>query len=121
MLNEIALILAGLAGLGAFISMITSVLKQIGVIKDGYGEMWYQGISLLVFIAVAVVYLLKVPVSWGEVNGWLELFTFVLGYIVQLLGGQLAYNTMKGTPIIGFSFEKNAERAEEKIEREPVG
>jgi hypothetical protein len=122
MLENILMIVAGLAGLGAFVSILISVLKKIGVIKDGQSEQWYQGISLFVFLAVTVVYFLKVPIVWSDVNEWLKLLTFILGYVIQILGGQLTYNTIKGTPLLGFSYEKNAERAAAKLNagKEPV-
>lgn len=111
MLENILMIIAGLAGLGAFVSIVINVLKKVGLIKDGQSEQWYQGISLFVFLAVTVVYFLKVPIIWSEVDQWLKLLTFVLGYVVQILGGKLTYNTIKGTPLFGFSYEKNAQRA----------
>jgi hypothetical protein len=126
MLENILMIIAGLAGLGAFVSILISVLKKIGIIKDGQSEQWYQGISLLVFLAVTVVYFLKVPIVWSEINEWLKLLTFVLGYVIQILGGQLTYNTIKGTPLLGFSYEKNEQRAlakkeaARKVGKEPV-
>jgi len=122
MLENILMIVAGLAGLGAFVSILISVLKKIGVIKDGQSEQWYQGISLFVFLAVTVVYFLKVPIVWSDVNEWLKLLTFILGYVIQILGGQLTYNTIKGTPLLGFSYEKNQQRAAAKLNagKEPV-
>jgi uncharacterized membrane protein len=122
MLENILMIVAGLAGLGAFVSIFISVLKKIGVIKDGQSEQWYQGISLFVFLAVTVVYFLKVPIVWSDVNEWLKLLTFILGYVIQILGGQLTYSTIKGTPLFGFSYEKNQQRAEAKANagKEPV-
>ena len=118
MLENILMIVAGLAGLGAFVSILINVLKKIGVIKDGNSEQWYQGISLFVFLAVAVVYFLKVPVVWSDVNEWLKLLTFILGYVIQILGGQLTYRTIKGTPLLGFSYEKNQQRLEAKAKAE---
>ena len=45
MLENILMIIAGLAGLGAFVSILINVLKKIGIIKDGQSEQWYQGIN----------------------------------------------------------------------------
>jgi len=120
MLENILMIVAGLAGLGAFVSILINVLKKIGLIKDGQSEQWYQGISLFVFLAVAVTYFLKVPIVWSDVNEWLKLLTFVLGYVIQILGGQLTYNTIKGTPLLGFSYMKNLQRLEAKAGKTPV-
>lgn len=113
MLEDIMLIIAGLAGLGGFVSIVINILKKVGVIKDGQAEQWYQGISLVVFLAVAVVYFIKVPVDWTQVNEWLRLLTAVLGYVIQLLGGKVTYAVTAGTPLIGFSYTKQAERTPE--------
>jgi len=109
MLEEILLIIAGLAGLGGFVSILINLLKLIGLIKDGQSNVWYQSISLIIFVAVAVVYFIKAPVDWATVDGWLKLLTSVLGFVVQILGGQLTYTALKGAPVVGFSYSEKAE------------
>ena len=108
MSDGILLIIAGLAGLGGFISVLINLLKIIKVVKDGTAEKWFQGISLSVFLAVAVFYILKVPVDWTNVDDWLKLFSLVLGFVIEMLGGQLTYKTIKGTPIVGFSYSNKS-------------
>lgn len=110
MLQDILLIIAGLGGLGALMSMLVSVLKLVGVIKDGYAERWYQGMSLVVFIAVTVLYFIQVPIDWGQVDGILMILSTALGFVIQILGGKLTYKVIEGMPIIGFSRSKNTER-----------
>lgn len=110
MLEEILTIIAGLAGLGGFISILVNVLKQLKIIQDGQAEIWFQIFNLVVFIAVAVVYFLRVEIDWSMVDEWLNLFTFLLGYIVQILGGKLMHETIKGTPVIGYSYSVQEER-----------
>jgi hypothetical protein len=112
--SQIVAIIASLASLGGLISVIVNILKRVGVIKDGTSDMWYQGINLVVFIAVAIVYFLKTPVDWGNIDGYLKLLGTVLGFVIQMLGGQVTYTVIKGTPLIGFSFEKAKQRAAAK-------
>jgi len=106
MLEEIVMIIAGMAGLGAFTSMLINLLKAIGLIKDGQGDKAFKIADLIVFVAVTVVYLLKVQVDWAQVNEWLVLLTALLGYVVSVLGGQLTHSTIKGTPLIGYSYSE---------------
>lgn len=108
MLEEIMLLLAGLAGLGGLISVLVNLLKAIGVVKDGTSEQWVQGFNLIAFVAVAVVYFTKVQVDWAQVNGWLSVLATFIGFIVQLFGSKVTYAVTKGTPLIGFSYSKKA-------------
>lgn len=107
MTNDILAILAGLAGLGGFISILVNVLKAVGVIKDGTSEGWFQAFNLVAFIAVAVVYFVKIPVDWSMVDDWLNLGMLLLGYILQIASGEFTYKTLKGkVPLIGFTFDE---------------
>ena len=38
MLEEILAIIAGMAGLGAFVSMLINLLKAIGLVQDGQAD-----------------------------------------------------------------------------------
>ena len=104
MLEEILMIIAGMAGLGAFVSMLVNLLKAIGLIKDGQGDKAFKIADLIVFVAVTVVYLLKVQVDWAQVNEWLVLLTALLGYVVSVFSGEFTHETIKGTPLIGYSY-----------------
>lgn len=117
MLDNILLIIAGLAGLGAFISIFVNVLKKFGLVKEGQGEIWFQSINLVVFLAVSVVYFMKIEIDWTEVDEWLKLVTFLLGYIVQITGGEVMYKSIKGTPVVGFSYSIQEEREQEMLDR----
>ena len=104
MLEDIMLLLAGLAGLGGFISVLVNLLKALGVVKDGTSQQWVQGFNLVAFVAVAVAYFGKFQVDWAQVDGWLAVLSTFLGFVVQLFGSKVTYMVTKGTPIIGFSY-----------------
>lgn len=107
MLDDILLLIAGLAGLGGFISVLVNLLKAVGIVKDGTSEKWFQILNLLAFVGVMVVYLLQIQMDWGKLDDWLILLSALIGYVVQILGGQLTYQTIGGkAPVIGFSFSK---------------
>ena len=106
MTENILGLLAGLAGLGGFISILVNVLKLLGIVKDGTSEIWVQGFNFVAFVAVAVIYFLQVPVDWGQIDGILVFATTVLGFVVQMFGSKLTYSATRGLPVIGFSFSK---------------
>ena len=106
MLEDILSLLAGLAGLGGLISVLVNLLKAIGLVKDGTSEQWVQGFNLVAFIAVAVVYFMKVQVDWAQIDGWLEVLATFIGFVVQLFGSKVTYAVTRGAPVIGFSYSK---------------
>ena len=106
MLEEILKLIAGMAGLGAFTSMLINLLKAVGLVKDGQSEQAFKIADLVIFVIVTVIYLTKAPVDWAQVDEWLVLLTALLGYVVSVLGGQLTHSTIKGTPLIGYSYSE---------------
>ena len=108
MLEDILRLLAGLAGLGGLISVLVNLLKAIGLVKDGTSEQWVQGFNLIAFIAVAVVYFMKVQVDWAQIDGWLEVLATFIGFVVQLFGSKVTYAVTRGAPVIGFSYSNKA-------------
>ena len=99
-------LLAGLAGLGGLISVLINLLKKFGVVHDGTSEQWVQGLNLVAFIAVSVVYFLGIQVDWTWIDGILIFATTFLGFVVQLFGSRAAYSVTKGIPVIGFSYSE---------------
>ena len=106
MLEDILRLLAGLAGLGGLISVLVNLLKAIGLVKDGTSEQWVQGFNLVAFIAVAVVYFMKVQVDWAQIDGWLGVLATFIGFVVQLFGSKVTYAVTRGAPVVGFSYSK---------------
>jgi len=112
MFESIVAIIASMAGLGALISMLVNVGKALGWIKDGDGDKAFKVISLVGFIAVAVVTIFfEAFDQWGEVDAILQLVSVVIGFVLQIWAGQKTYEVTRGTPIIGFSHSYNAEHA----------
>lgn len=99
-------IIAGLAGLGGFVSMLVNILKMVGVVKDGTSDKWFEGINLLAFAVVAVIFFLNVNIDWAQVDDWLKVLSMLFGLVIQLLGGRVTYNTLRGIPVIGYSFKE---------------
>jgi len=103
MLEEILKLIAGMAGLGAFTSMLINLLKAVGLVKDGQADKAFKIADLIVFVIVTVIYLTKTPVDWAQVDEWLVLLTALLGYVVSVFSGEFTHDTIKGTPVIGYS------------------
>ena len=105
MLENIMALLAGLTGLGAFISAFVNVLKVFRVVKDGSAEKWLNGFNLVAFVAVTVVYFMNIQVNWLQIDGILILATTFLGLILQLFATQQTYQVTKDRiPLIGYSY-----------------
>ena len=62
--------------------------------------------DLIVFVIVTVIYLTKTPVDWAQVDEWLVLLTALLGYVVSVFSGEFTHDTIKGTPLIGYSYSE---------------
>jgi len=103
-LGDILAIIGILAASGALVSMIVSVLKLAGIIKDGDSGKAAKIIDLVLFVVVAVIYFLKIEVNWSTVNAYFILAAYVLGLVVQIFSSEVAYKALKGTPVIGYTF-----------------
>ncbi len=106
MLEEILKLIAGMAGLGAFTSMLINLLKAVGLVKDGQSEKAFKIADLVVFVVVMVLYLTRTPIDWAEVDQWLILLTALLGYVVSVFSGEITHDTIKGTPLVGYSYSE---------------
>ena len=102
MYENIITIIAGLSGLGGFVSILVNILKWGGIAKDGTGQRWYQIISLVAFIGVAVTYIWQLDVDWGQVDDWLNVLALLAGYTMQIFTGHQAYALLEGAPLIGY-------------------
>jgi hypothetical protein len=102
--DNVLAVLAGLGGLGAFISMVVNILKMVGVVEDGTSEQWVKGFNLVAFVGVSVVMLFNVPVDWGIVDNVMMFLITLGGFVIQLFGSKITYAVTRGLPLIGFSF-----------------
>lgn len=106
MLEQIGLIIVGLAGLGGLISILVNIGKIVGVVKDGDSERWVQILNLVAFLIVSALYFAKVTVDWSAVNEWLIYLAALFGFVVQIWGSNFTYAQTKGIPVIGYSYSK---------------
>lgn len=105
-LGDIVAILAILGASGSLVSMIVSIFKIVGLVKDGGSGKVAKTLDLLLFVAVAVIYFLKITVDWNTINAYFILAAYVLGLVVQIFASEVTYKALKGTPVIGYSFNE---------------
>ena len=104
MYEEVALILAGLTGLGGFVSILVNLLKQLGVVKEGESDRWFGAINVIFFVGIFAVYFSNYQMSWQVLDDWLIVLASLLGLIAQMVGGKITYQVLRGTPVLGYSF-----------------
>ena len=85
-LGDIVAILAILGAAGSLVSMIVSIFKIVGLIKDGDSGKVAKILDLLLFVAVAVIYFLKITVDWGTINAYFVLANGSYSYDVTITG-----------------------------------
>ena len=111
MFEQIELIVLGLGGLGALISVLVNILKFFQIIgPDQDANWWFELFNLIAFITVGIVVLLQIEVDWSAVDSWIILIGSFLGLVWQVLGGKLTYYALRGAPIIGHSHTLAEER-----------
>lgn len=105
-LGDIVAILAILGAAGSLVSMIVGVLKAVGLIKDGDSGKVAKILDLVLFVTVAVIYFLKITVDWSTINAYFILAAYVIGLVLQIFSSEVTYRALKGTPVIGYSFNE---------------
>jgi len=105
-LGDIVAILAILGASGSLVSMIVGVFKAVGLIKDGDSGKVAKILDLVLFVTVAVIYFLKITVDWSTINAYFILAAYVIGLVLQIFSSEVTYKALKGTPVIGYSFEE---------------
>jgi len=106
-MSELEILLASLLGFGAFVSVLVSILKYTGIIKDGTSDKWVAGFNLVGYLAIFVVTKwfpqVNIPMIDAELGAIAVVLNVVLGYITTILGSKLTYLATKNLPIIGKS------------------
>ena len=97
-----------LAGVGAFLSLVVNVLKQVGVVKDGMAPTWITGLNLAGLVALFLLKVFVPSADIGQLDGLAAVIAqvgvLVLGLVTSMLGSKLAHYSVKGAPVIGKSY-----------------
>jgi hypothetical protein len=97
-LENILLIIEGLAGTSALVALLINVLKWAGVVNDGTAGKWSAVANLAVLVMVTVVYKLYPQFEFSDVDVQLAEFAKVVGivfaYVVQIVGTKRFHRTL---------------------------
>jgi hypothetical protein len=108
-LDNILLIVEGLAGTFALIALVIDILKWAGVINDGTAGKWSAAANLVVLVTVTVVFKLYPQFNFGSIDSYIAEFAKVVGivfaYIIQIIGSKGVHLAMtRGMNVRVFSY-----------------
>lgn len=111
-LSDLTLIVTGMSGLGAFISILVNILKKFKVVKDNEGGTWVTGLNLLaVVLYFAGKTFFDLEFDLPALDGQLDNLASVLQGIFALMvgfGGSAVWHKQVGgvLPWLGASHSK---------------
>ena len=107
MFEQILVEFAALVGFAALVSVIINVLKVFGVVQDGTADKWAAGFNLVGVLALLAVKQFFPELQVQPIDNLLGeiavIGSYILSYVVMLLGSKLTYVATKGLPVIGKS------------------
>lgn len=110
-LDNILLIIEGLAGTFALIALAINILKWSGVVNDGTAGKWSAAANLIVLFIVTVLFRLYPQFDFGSVDAQIAEFAKVAGiifaYIVQIVGSKGVHLALsRGLRVRVFSYSQ---------------
>lgn len=110
-LDNILLIIEGLAGAFALIALVINILKWAGVISDGTAGKWSAAANLVVLVTVTVVFKLYPQFDFGSIDAQIAEFARVTGivfaYIIQIVGSKHVHRALtRGLNMRAFSYSQ---------------
>lgn len=107
MFEPILVEFGALIGFAALASLLINVLKVFNVVKDGTADKWSAGFNLAGVLALLVVKQFFPELQVQPIDNLLGeiavIGSYILSYVVMLLGSKLTYVAVKGLPVIGRS------------------
>ena len=107
MFEQILIEFGALVGFAALVSLLINVLKAVGVVKDGTADKWVAGFNLAGVLALLVIkkffpelQIKPIDNAMGEIA---VIGSYILSYVVMLLGSKVTYIAVRGLPLIGRS------------------
>jgi hypothetical protein len=106
-LNPYVVLLSSMVGFGSLVSILVSVGKKIGFIKDGTAQWWVLGFNILGLALVISRQIFFPFVDLGELDKGFglvaQLVNIALVLVATFGGSKLGYSILRGMPLIGFS------------------
>ena len=107
MFETLLLEFSALVGFASLVSLVVNVLKVVGVVKDGTAPKWVAGINLVGLIAFIIARLVVPEFEFANLDTVLAQVaiagSYILSYVLMILGSKVTYAIVKGLPAIGKS------------------
>lgn len=113
-LSEIMQLITGgfvsLVGVPALIAALINVLKYIGLVKDTTASNWSAGFSLVAFLAVVLLRVLRPDIMLDVLDGYAgqvaQIIVYLMSFIVMMLAPAAFHARLKSAqvPLLGKSF-----------------
>lgn len=111
MFEQVLVEFGALVGFAALASLLINVLKVFGIVKDGTADKWVAGFNLAGVLALLVIKQFFPELQVQPVDNLLGeiaiVGSYILSYVVMLLGSKATYLAVKGLPLIGRSHGTN--------------
>lgn len=113
MFEEVVVIVASLVGFAMLLSVIINILKVVGVVKEDTAQLWVTGGNLLLTLVVYGFRIFKPEFDFTTLDPMAQeiatIGTFILTFVLQILGSKVTHFAVRGTPVIGKSFSYDRE------------
>lgn len=107
MFEQVLVEFGALVGFAALASLLINVLKVFGVVHDGTADKWVAGFNLAGVLALLVIKQFFPELQVQPIDNLLGeiaiVGSYILSYVVMLLGSKLTYVAVRGLPVIGRS------------------
>lgn len=107
MFDQVLVEFGALVGFAALVSVIVNLLKVAGVVHDGTADKWVAGFDLAGVLALMVIKIWFPELQVQPIDNMLGqiavVASYILSYVVMLLGSKVTYVATKGLPLIGKS------------------
>ena len=111
MFEQVLVEFGELVGFAALASLLINVLKVFGVVKDGTAAKRVAGLNLAGVLTLLVAKQFFPELQIQPIDNMLGeiavVGSYILSYVLMLLGSKLTYVATKGLPIIGKSHGTN--------------
>ena len=113
MFEEVVIIVGSLVGFAMLLSVITNILKVVGVVKEDTAQLWVTGGNVLLTLVVYGFKIFKPEFDFTILDPMAQeiavVGTYILTFVLQSLGSKVTHYAVRGTPVIGKSFSYDRE------------
>lgn len=108
--DNLIVLYASLAGIGALIALIINILKYAKVVQDDTAQTWSAALNLVALVAIVVVSVAYPSTDLiaidAQIGKGVEAAMLIFGYVVQLISSAQTHNVLRNVPVIGTSYSQ---------------